>query len=140
MRFLICILFMCCFLAAKAQRTSRFFDVTAGGGVYRGTLSMSYHHQWSIGKKQKLNLGIGARATSFLGADIYYVTAPAKLTSGSTGPLVLFKENIAANIDTFLLNSPQVNLVNLLIIIEYGFTKKFSAGFNIDRTNHLFNY
>lgn len=132
MRFYISILFTLSFLSTRAQTAGHYFDVTAGGASYRGSLAISFQHQYFIGKSQKFNVGIGARASSFIGADLYYATAPAKLTSGSTSPLVIFKENIIANIDSFLVNTPQLNFINLMVIIDYRFSEKFSAGFNID--------
>lgn len=138
MRFYISIVFTLSFLLSKAQTAGHYFDVTAGGASYRGSLAISYQHQWFIGKSQKFNIGLGARASSFFGADLYYVTAPAKLTSGSTGPLVLFKENIISNMDSFLVNSPQLNFINLMIIIDYRFSEKFSGGFNIDAVGFSF--
>ena len=109
-----------------------FLDGTFSIGKNEGSLSVHYVKLWSLTKKQKLSAGIGARLTSYLGANQYYVTAPAELTSGSTGPFVIFKENIVENMDTFLIQSPQVTSLNLSINIHYKFTQKITAGFNID--------
>ncbi len=101
-------------------------------------MAISYVHSWKFGAKQKLGLGIGGRFTSYLAANQYYVTAPAQLTSGSTGPLIIFKDNITANMDTFLIKSPQVNSINLSINIDYQLSKKITAGFNIDAIGFSF--
>src|SRR5258706_6966706 len=120
-----------------SQKTN-FIDSTLGGAKYQATLSMSYVHLWALGTKQKFSIGLGGRFTSYLGANQYYITAPAQLTSESTSPLILFKDNIAANIDTFLVKSPQVNSINASINIHYQFRQKWSVGFNIDAIGFSF--
>jgi hypothetical protein len=128
------LLFCCCLIIlvrGQEQSASRFADVTLGAGSFRGTFSASVGQQWGVFPSKKLSIGLGARFTSLLGANLYYITAPAKLTSGQQGPLVIFKENIAENIDSFLIKSPQVNALNLMMNIEYR-TGKIDIGFNID--------
>ncbi|HYC83926.1 MAG TPA: hypothetical protein VEB86_01835, partial [Chryseosolibacter sp.] len=107
-------------------------EATAGVGSYRGTLSFSYIHNWRFGNNERIGIGAGARLTSFLGSNLYYITAPAILTSGSRSPLILFKENIVENIDSVLIGSPQVNSLNVCVNLEYRFSRKLTAGFNID--------
>lgn len=114
------------------ENVADVLTATVGVGDSRGTLSLSYLHNWRVGKNKKFEIGVGGRFTTFFGSDVYYVTAPAKLTSGSTGPGVIFKENIDANIDSFLIESPRVNAINLMINLGYRFNDKWSAGFNID--------
>jgi hypothetical protein len=128
------ILFCCCLATitwSQEQSRIRYADVTLGAGSFRGTFSASFGHQWGLFPSKKLSIGVGARFTSFLGANLYYITAPAKLTSGQEGPLVIFKENIAENIDSFLIKSPQVNALNLMMNFEYRIGK-LDLGFNID--------
>lgn len=132
-----CALLLVSFVA-PAQRISSYADATLGGAKYQGTLALSYVHLWHFGEKQKLGIGIGGRFTSYFGANQYYITAPAQLTSGSTSPLIIFQDNIAANIDTFLIKSPQVNCLNLSINIDYQISKKLTAGFNIDAIGFSF--
>jgi hypothetical protein len=119
-------------------RFTKYFDVTFGVAKYQGTLSLSYVHTWRFGAKQKLGIGLGARFTSYLAANQYYATAPATLTSGSTSPTIIFQDNIQANIDTFLIKSPQVNSINLSINIDYRLSNKIIAGFNIDAIGFSF--
>jgi hypothetical protein len=107
-------------------------SLTAGVGSFRGTFSADVFQSWKVGHSKKFRISTGIRFTSLLGANLYYVTAPAELTSGSKGPQVIFKENIAANIDSFLIQTPQVNLINLAINLDYQLTQKLTAGFNID--------
>ncbi len=113
-------------------------NVTSAIGNSQGSVSALVQHDWELWKSKKFAIGVGARFTSYFGANQYYITAPAKLTSGSTGPQVIFKENIDANIDTFLVKSPQVNLLNLLLNLRYKFNEKFTVGFNIDAIGFSF--
>jgi hypothetical protein len=121
-----------------AQRAVDLADVAVGAAKYQGALSLSYVHLWQVGANKKLSLGVGARLTSYLAANQYYITAPASLTSGSTSPLIIFQDNLVANIDTFLVKSPQVNSINFSLNVEYQLAKRFSAGFNIDAIGFSF--
>jgi len=116
----------------------KYGDVTGAVGQREGSLSVMYTCAWQLGAKKKFEIGIAGRFTTYLGQNQYYITAPAKLTSGSTGPLVIFKENIAANIDTFLIQSPQVNALNIAIHLGYQVSTKISVGFNIDALGFSF--
>lgn len=116
----------------------RELNATAAIGDSEGTLSVLATHDWELWKSKKFAIGVGARLTSYFGANQYYVTAPAKLTSGSTGPLVIFKENIEENMDTFLIQSPQVNSLNIVINLRYKFSEKIMVGFNIDAIGFSF--
>jgi len=113
-------------------------SATAAVGSSQGSISFSYGKDWGLWKSKKFAAGAGARFTSYFGTNQDYITAPAKLTSGGTGPGVIFKENIEANIDTFLIKSPQVNLLNIFINLRYNFNEKFQVGFNIDAIGFSF--
>ncbi len=119
-------------ISLMGQQSLNFADATLSGANYQGALSLSYVHLWQLGAKKKFSMGLGGRFTSYLGANQYYITAPAELTSGSSSPFIIFQDNITANIDSFFVKSPQVNCLNLSLNFEYQLTKKFSAGFNID--------
>lgn len=125
-------------IAVYSQSTSQQLDLSGSFGSGWGSGSFSYNYNWQLGKNKKFEIGAGARLTSYFGSNQYYVTAPAKLTSGGTGPGVLFKENITANLDSFLLASSQVNSLNLSVNFGYHITKKFSAGVNIDAIGFSF--
>jgi len=120
------------------ERGSSYTNFTAGAGSTKGSFSLSYLHDWRLGKKQKFGLGVGARLTSFVGVNLYYITAPAELTSGSTGPGVIFKENIDENIDSLLVKSPQINALNIMLNIDYKVSSKILVGFNIDAMGFSF--
>ena len=122
----------------KDKKHSQLLDVTGSLGSGLGSVSGSYIYNWHLGKKQKFSIGAGARFTSFFGSNQYYISAPAKITSGSTGPGVLFQENITANIDSLLVASPSMNALNLSINLGYQITPKIAAGFNIDAVGFSF--
>lgn len=105
---------------------------TVGIGGSEATVSVLYGHDWEFGKRKQFAVGVGGRITSYFGANRIYRTAPAKLTSGETGLLVIFKPDIEANIDTLILKSPQVNSINAFVNLRYSFSDKFQVGFNID--------
>lgn len=113
-------------------------NITSAIGSSQGSLSALIQHDWELWKSKKFAVGVGGRFTSYFGANQYYITAPAELTSGSTGPFVIFKENIDENIDSFLIKSPQVNSLNLLINLRYKFNENFIIGFNIDAIGFSF--
>lgn len=123
---------------SQTSSTGKYVDATFGIAKYQGTFSLSYVNTWRFGSKQKLGIGLGVRFTTYLAANQYYVTAPAKLTSGGASPLIIFQDNINANIDTFLIKLPQVNSINLGIYIDYKLSKKIAAGFNIDAIGFSF--
>jgi hypothetical protein len=119
--------------AQQAQKSTHdFADATFAVGSYQGSLSLLYVHNWRLGSSKKFGVGVGGRITSYLGANQYYITAPARLTSESTSPLIFFKENIIKNIDSLLIQSPQVTAINASINIDYQLSSKLTAGFNID--------
>jgi hypothetical protein len=90
---------------------------------------------WGLGNKnRKFKLGLGVRMTNTFGGANGggYFTAPAKLTSGKTGPSVFFAEQIEKNLDTLNVSSHNVNAVNLFVALHYDFNKKTGIEFNID--------
>jgi hypothetical protein len=118
--------------AQEQSPESNSIDLGLAIGAAEGTLSGAYIHNWKVGKKQKFEIGVGVRLTAYLGANQYYSTAPAKITSGSTGPGVFFKENIVANMDSFLIAKPRVLAFNAMINLGYQIGEKVKLGFNID--------
>jgi hypothetical protein len=132
-RLLILISFSVLTLVASAQsQLEQGISIDIAAGSTQGTLVPAYYRNWFIGKKEKIFVGGGARLTGYFGRNQYYVTAPAKLTSDGTGPLVIFKENITANMDTFLVAKPNVYALNAMINLGYQFNSKLQVGFNID--------
>lgn len=125
--------------SALAQAPSQsVFDGSMAFAKWQGTLTGGITKNWLVGKEHRFMVGLGARFTGFLGRNQYYVTAPAKLTSNGTGPFVIFKENITANMDTFLIQKPNVYAVNAVINLGWKFSSKLYAGFDIDAIGFSF--
>ncbi len=135
-------LFVLIFLFATqtlfSQPRIKSFDFTGAVGKNEGSLSMMYTHGWRFGKNKKFEFALAGRFTSYLGKNKYYITAPAELTSGSTGPTVIFKENIPENIDSLLINRPQINALNVALHLGYQLNSRLSFGFNIDAIGFSF--
>jgi len=110
----------------------RELSLTGALGKNQQSASIAAGYDWELWKTKRFALGTGIRINTYFGRNQVYITAPAKLTSGSTGPLVIFKKNIAENIDTFRIHSPQVTSFNLFINLRYRIASKFLVGFNID--------
>lgn len=121
-----------------AQKASTSASFSLGGAQTQAALFASINKSWQVGKRERFLAGAGLRFNSYLGKNQYYVTAPAKLTSGETGPQVLFIENITVNMDTFLIQTAQVNSLNIMINLSYLITSKITAGFDIDAIGFSF--
>ena len=122
----------------EARPVNKFADITAGFGSSQVSAALAYVYNWKLGKRKKWETGFGARFTGYFGNNLYFKTAPAKLTSGKTGPAVLFADDIKPNIDSVLFPKAQVNALNISLNFGYNFTKKFSLGFNIDAIGFSF--
>lgn len=85
-----------------------------------------------VKKWERLRFDYGLRASSFVAANQYYTTAPAKFTSPRQDLLTIFSETIDANIDTITTATGQTNSINLFIGFEYNVYRRWSVGMNID--------
>lgn len=124
--------------AQVAGAYTKFAEVDAAIGDTEGSAALSFNIDHALGKNRRIVVGLAARFTAYLGKNQYYITAPAALTSGSTGPGVIFKENIEANIDTFLIRDAQVNALNLAVTLGYNFSERLMLRFNIDAVGFSF--
>ncbi len=122
----------------EAPAVNQFVDVTTAIGSGQASVALAYVHNWKLFKKQKWEAGVGARFTAYSGSNKYYRTAPAKLTSGKSGPAVLFADDIVQNLDSVLFQKAQINALNISVNIGYHFSPKFSLGFNIDAIGFSF--
>jgi hypothetical protein len=118
--------------SGQSHKQENSIDIDVGIGKSEGAISGALLRDWHLGKKNRIIVGIGGRATGYVGRNVNYVTAPAELTSDGTGPLVIFKQNIVANMDTLLIARPGVFGLNGMINLGYQFTEKLTIGFNID--------
>lgn len=116
------------------KKTNRFIDLALTAGTSQGSVAFSYVHNWKIGKKQKWEIGVGGRLTSYFGTKKEYVTAgPARLTRSHAIPfLIFFSDQKPENWDTLNVQRPFTTAFNATVNIGYHFNKKWSAGFNID--------
>lgn len=130
MKKLVVLFLICCTASAFAQVNE--WQGTVAVGDSEAAISILYGHDWEFGARKQFAVGLGGRITSYFGANSIYRTAPAKLTSGTTGPFVIFKPDIDENIDTLIIKSPQVNSINAFVNLRYSFSDKFHLGFNID--------
>lgn len=102
-------------------------------GENQGALSLGFNHYWSIGKKQKFELGLGIRLTSVIGNKLNYTTAPAKLARTQIIPfLIVFAGQSFENWDTLQVQRPLIFALNTTANFKYNISNKLSAGFNID--------
>ncbi|WAC09233.1 outer membrane protein [Dyadobacter pollutisoli] len=125
--------------AVHAQHTApanvnQFVDLAGTVGNSQGSGALSYVYSWQIGKKRKIEAGLGLRLTSVAGTKLTYITAgPARLTRSFTTPFVIFfAGQKTENWDTLTVQRPFVNALNVTINLGYNFTPRFGAGFNID--------
>lgn len=122
----------------QKEKQVQLLDVTASIGHEQGIASVAYIYNWHVGKAKRFSIGTGVRFSSYFGSNKYFITAPAKLTSGSTGPFVIFKENITANLDSLLFDAANTNALNITINMAYAITPKLTAGVNIDAVGFSF--
>ncbi|NIJ52942.1 hypothetical protein [Dyadobacter arcticus] len=118
----------------EPKKTNQFIDLAGTIGSSQGSGALSYVHNWRIGRKRKIEAGLGLRLTSVAGTKLTYTTAgPARLTRSFTTPFVIFfAGQKTENWDTLTVQRPFVNALNVTINLGYQFGPKFSAGFNID--------
>ena len=116
------------------SRTTQEAGVSFNSNRNLYALALTGIQYWGVGKRKKnLKFGLGARFTSSFGSNkLEYITAPAILTSGKTGPSVFFAEQITQNIDTLSLNATQVNALNAYLALRHDFAQKWGIEFNID--------
>ncbi len=95
-------------------RMSHWVDLAATIGQSQASASLSYVYSWKMGRRRKLEVGVGARLTSMIGEKIEYTTAPARLARTHTTPfLIIFAGQKTENWDTLTVQRPFVNSLNL---------------------------
>lgn len=125
--------------ATRRYRENHDFDaaVAIGDGSFAGSLGWSHLH--GLGKKkQRLKVGYGVRLTSFIAANQFYTTAPAKFTSTTQSLGTIFSETIETNIDTITTATTVTYSINLVLHIQYTLTRKVDIGCNIDAVGFSF--
>jgi hypothetical protein len=100
----------------KGYKYNNNFEVALAASNHQFSEALSCVHFHGIGKKkQKFKIGYGLRYTGYWAKNRDYVTAPAKITAGQTGPQVLFTEINLAKYDTINFQKSQHHAIFLLI-------------------------
>jgi hypothetical protein len=117
----------------SSYRRNHHFEFSASGASGNFSGALSWSHVNTLTKRiPKFKVGYGIRFTSFVAANKFYVTAPAKYTSPVQGLGTIFSETIKANIDTVTTPTANTNSINIALHIEYAVVPKVDVGFNID--------
>lgn len=137
------IIFMGSSLFAKAQherkRINQFVDLTGTLGNSQGTVAAAYVRNWKLGKRKKIEAGLGVRWTSYFGTKKDFITAPARLArTNTTAFLIFFAGQRTDYHDTLTVQRPMTHSVNVSINAGYNFSSKWNAGFNIDLAGFTF--
>jgi hypothetical protein len=122
----------------KGYKYNNNFDIALAAGNSQFSGAFSWVHFHGVGKKQKFKIGYGVRYTGYTANNRDYITAPAKITAGQTGPQVLFTAIDLTKYDTITFSKSQHHAVNISINLQYSFTKKLEVGFNIDAVGFSF--
>jgi hypothetical protein len=118
--------------AQSKNSLNKSLDANFALGDQQGSFAVLFLRNFSVLKSKKLEIGIGGRATSYIGLNQYFITAPATITSGSTSPLIFFQDINNKNIDSLIVKSAANTSINAAVSFTYKFSPKFNLGFNID--------
>lgn len=139
---LLVIICSCCLFTIaqqKQHRIDQFVDLTGAIGKSQGTVAASYVHNWKLGKRKKIEAGLGLRWTSYFGTKKDFITAPARLARTNTTPFLIFFAGQRTDYhDTLTVQRPLTHSVNVSINLGYNFSTKWNAGFNIDLVGFTF--
>jgi hypothetical protein len=114
------------FALAQEATQLNYANLSGAIGSQQASLSIDYFHLWKLGKAKKIEVGFGGRFTSYVGSSQYFSSAPANLAADVTKS------------DSILIQSPQVNTLNLAINVGYRISPKIGVGFNIDALGFSF--
>lgn len=112
--------------SANAQETelpdiTQHFDLSAAMESDIFSAALSWNRLHGVGNTNNFRIGYGIRFSGFTGLNpLNYQTAPASLTSDNE------------TIDTFLVNDALTMGLSAVLNLEYAFSRKWAAGFNID--------
>jgi hypothetical protein len=118
--------------SAQYLKQNSYYDLTYSTNVKQSVIALNWSHLHGLGKSKRFSIGYGIRFNSNFGTTSDFITAPAKLTSGTTGPGVIFSEIILENLDTISFNKYLVNSLNLAIHLNYKLKSNWMLEFNID--------
>ncbi len=135
MKKLLLLLILSCTLNAQAQSDAYLpYNAYSAGEINIAAKKGEFMPSLSFNNmtRGQFKVGLGFRLTSFFAKNKTYITAPAILTSGKTGPSVFFADQVTENIDTIVFQRPKGISLNVAVLLEYSFNKNWAAGFNID--------
>ncbi|MEY4925815.1 MAG: hypothetical protein RI894_251 [Bacteroidota bacterium] len=125
--------------APNFYRSAISSDFNAATDGKNALLALSAKQLFGIGANRRFKIGYGLRINHNFGSKTTFLTAPAILTTGRTGPIVFFDgTKIGANIDTLQSSSFTVTSINIPLYLEYAITNRLDVGFNIDLTGLSF--
>jgi hypothetical protein len=113
-------------------KENNYYDLTYSTSGKQSLVALNWSHLHGLGKNKKFSIGYGVRFNANFGKNADYITAPAKLTSGSSGPGVIFSETILENLDTITFSKYGINSLNLAIHLNYKINANLMVEFNID--------
>jgi len=112
---------------------SQFADITVAAGKSQGAIAGSYVYNWKLGRRKRLEAGLGVRWTSYFGTNTQFITAPAGLARTNTTPfIIVFAGQRVAYQDTLTVNRAMTSSLNATINVGHSFGNRWHAGFNID--------
>jgi hypothetical protein len=114
------------------RRRVDLLDVALSTASGRFSAAASWTRLHDVGAKRRLQLGYGLRLTSFVAANKFYTTAPAKYTSTRQDITTIFSETIDANIDTLTTATAVTYSLNATLNAQYRLTSRWDIGFTID--------
>jgi hypothetical protein len=134
MKFLLTVQLLLLSLLLMAQKSNfnKTSSINLALGDQEGSLSILMYHTFGSSKTNRFHVGVGLRYTGYLGLNRYFITAPAELTSESTSPTIIFKNNITKNIDSLIVKTAFAHSLNAAVNFDYRLHKKIHIGFNID--------
>jgi hypothetical protein len=108
-------------------------DLNLASDGKNSLIALSAKQQFGLFGGKRFKVGYGLRLNHNFGGKSQFLTAPAILTTGKTGPVVFFDgTKIAKNIDTIQTTAFSVTSINIPLYLEYAITNKLDVGFNID--------
>src|SRR5690349_18815694 len=116
-------------IALAQAGINRFVDLTGTVGSSQGTASFAWVNNWKLWKKQKFEIGVGARWTSYFGNKKEFLTSgPAKYTRSFTVPfLIFFAGQNEENFDTLTVQRPLTHSLNITANLGYNISPKWYA-------------
>jgi hypothetical protein len=119
--------------APNYYKNSISTDLNLASDGKNSLIALSAKQQFGLFGGKRFKLGYGVRLNHNFGGKSQFLTAPAILTTGKTGPIVFFDgTKIAKNIDTIQTTAFSVTSINIPLYLEYAVTNKLDVGFNID--------